>query len=148
MYIYIYIYVKSVGARPCCGAWRCWYTLAPSRYIVYIYIYICMHIHIHICIYIHTYIHTCIRTYIYIYIYMSVLYIYICISLFLGAAPHPLVSTGVHESHRYCDEKVATMLFEALRAALRVVVCRFVFFEALRAHSSCSHLCHGDSGGA
>ena len=41
------------------------------------------------------------------------------------------------------------MLFEALRAALRVVFCSCCFcFAALRAHSSCSHLCCSNSGGA
>ena len=44
---------------------------------------------------------------------------------------------------------VATLPFEALRAALRVVLCSLVvFFEALRAHATCSHLCCSNSGGA
>ena len=88
--------------------------------------------------------------YIYIYIHTYILYD--------GRAPPPdtpeaqleqLEAGPGSQSHQYCDKKVATVLFEALRAALRVVFCRLsVFFEALRAHSSCSHLCCSNYGGA
>ena len=73
------------------------------------------------------------------------------------------------QSHRYRDKKVAPTLFEQLFELVFCSFCCFlrsssssfefllyvlcsaafvVFFEALRAHSSCGHLCRSNSGGA
>ena len=62
------------------------------------------------------------------------------------AGNHDLPFDG-SQSHQYCGKKVAAM--NALRAALRVVFCScFVILQALRAHSGCSRLRCGNSGGA